>query len=75
MVPEGEASAALLDVHDMIQQLEQNGVVHQGRLHPLVGWLACDDETWPDFTMKELLDGDQDIAKLLIGRAMLRRMH
>lgn len=75
MVPDGKASAALLDVHDMIQQLEQNGAVHQGRLHPLVGWLACDDETWPDFTMKELLNGDQDIAKLLIGRAMLRRMH
>ena len=74
MVPEGPGTAALMDVHDMIQRLEHDSPVHQGRLHPLVGWLSCDVETWPDFTMEELLDGHHDIAKLLIGQAMLRRM-
>ena len=74
MVPEGPGNAALMDVYDMIQRLEHDGPVHQGRLHPLVGWLACDVETWPDFTMEELLDGNHEIAKLLIGRAMLQRM-
>ena len=75
MVPEGPGTAALMDVYDMIQRLGSDGPVHQGRIHPLVGWLACDVETWPDFTMEELLQGDHGIAKLLIGRAMLRRMN
>ncbi|MBI99408.1 MAG: hypothetical protein CMB71_04500 [Euryarchaeota archaeon] len=74
MVPNGGGSAALMDVHDMIQRLETNGPVHQGRIHRLVGWLTCDVETWPEFTMNELLDGDSEIAKLLIGRAMLQRI-
>ena len=74
MVPNGDGSAALMDVHDMIQRLETNGPVHQGRIHRLVGWLTCDVETWPEFTMNELLDGDSEIAKLLIGRAMLQRI-
>ena len=63
-----------MDVHDMIQRLETNGPVHQGRIHRLVGWLTCDVETWPEFTMNELLAGDSEIAKLLIGRAMLQRI-
>ena len=74
MVPEGPGTAALMDLYDMIQRLEHNGPVHQGRIHPLVGWLACDVETWPDFSMEELLKGHHGITKLLIGRAMLRRM-
>ena len=74
MLPEGEGTAALMDVHDMIQRMENDGSVHVGRIHPLVGWLACDVETWPDFTMEELLDGNPEVAKLLIGRAMLHRM-
>ena len=74
MVPDGEGASALMDVHDMIQRLETNGPVHNGRIHRLVGWLAYDVEAWPDFTMDELLDGDSEIAKLLIGRAMLQRI-
>ena len=74
MVPNGEGTAALMDVHDMIQRLETNGPVHDGRIHHLVGWLTCDVETWPEFGMNELLDGDSEIAKLLIGRAMLQRI-
>ena len=74
MVPNGDGSAALMDVHDMIQRLETNGPVHLGRIHRLVGWLTCDVETWPEFTMNELLDGDSEIAKLLIGRSMLQRI-
>ena len=62
-----------MDVHDMIQRLETNGPVHQGRIHHLVG-VNADVETWPEFTMNELLDGDSEIAKLLIGRAMLQRI-
>ena len=34
----------------------------------------CDVEKWPDFSMEELLNGHHEIAKLLIGRAMLQRM-
>ena len=75
MVPDGVGTAALMDVHDMIQRMEQNGPVHKGRLHLLVGWLTCDVETWPDFSMEQLLDGRDEISKLLIGRAMLQRMH
>jgi hypothetical protein len=75
MVPDGLGTAALMDVHDMIQRMEQNGPVHKGRLHPLVGWLTCDVETWPEFSMEQLLDGHDEISKLLIGRAMLQRMH
>jgi hypothetical protein len=74
MVPQGPGTEALMDLHDMIQRLENDGPVHQGRIHSLVGWLACDVETWPNFTMEELLQGNHEIAKLLIGRAMLRRM-
>jgi len=74
MVPEGEGTAALMDVHDMIQRMEHDGSVHVGRIHPLVGWLSCDVETWPDFSMDELLDGNPEVAKLLIGQAMLQRM-
>ena len=74
MVPEGPGTAALMDVHDMVQRLENDGAVHNGRIHPLVGWLACDVEKWPDFSMEELLNGHHEIAKLLIGRAMLQRM-
>jgi hypothetical protein len=74
MVPQGPGTEALMDLHDMIQRLENDGPVHQGRIHSLVGWLACDVETWPNFTMEELLQGNHEIAKVLIGRAMLRRM-
>jgi hypothetical protein len=74
MVPEGPGTAALMDVHDMIQRIEHDGPVHNGRIHPLVGWLACDVETWPEFSMEELLNGHHEIAKLLIGQAMLHRM-
>ena len=74
MLPEGEGTAALMDVHDMVQRMEHDGPVHVGRIHPLVGWLACDVETWPDFSMEELLNGNPEVAKLLIGRAMLQRM-
>ena len=74
MLPDGEGTAALMDVHDMIQRMEHDGPVHVGRIHPLVGWLACDVETWPDFSMEQLLDGNPEVAKLLIGRAMLHRM-
>ena len=74
MLPDGEGTAALMDVHDMVQRMEHDGPVHAGRIHPLVGWLACDVETWPDFSMEELLDGNPEVAKLLIGRAMLHRM-
>ena len=74
MVPEGEGTPGLMDVHDMLQRMEHDGSVHLGRTHPLVGWLACDVETWPDFSMEELLDGNPEVAKLLIGQAMLRRM-
>ena len=74
MVPDGPGTAALMDVHDMIQRLDSDGPVHDGRIHALVGWLTCDVEAWPDFTMDELLDGHHEIAKLLIGRAMLQRM-
>ena len=74
MVPDGPGTAALMDVHDMIQRLDSDGSVHDGRIHTLVGWLTCDVETWPDFTMEELLDGHPEIAKLLIGRMMLQRM-
>ena len=73
MLPDGEGTAALMDVHDMIQRMEQM-VRSRGRIHPLVGWLACDVETWPDFSMEQLLDGNPEVAKLLIGRAMLHRM-
>ena len=74
MIPDGPGTPALMDVHDMVQRLEHEGPVHQGRLHRLVGWLACDVDTWPDFSMDELLDGDPEIAKLLIGKSMLQRM-
>ena len=74
MLPDGEGTAALMDVHDMVQRREHDGPVHVGRIHPLVGWLACDVGTWPDFSMEELLNGNPEVAKLLIGRAMLQRM-
>lgn len=74
MVPEGDGTDALMDVHDMIQRMEHDGPVHVGRIHSLVGWLACDVETWPEFSMEEMLDGSPEVAKLLIGRAMLHRM-
>ncbi len=75
MVPEGSGTPALMDVHDMIQRLEHGGQVHHGRTHPLVGWLTCDVEKWPDFSMEELLDGHDEIARLLVGKSMLYRMH
>ena len=74
MLPDGAGTAALMDVHDMLQRMEHDGPVHVGRIHPLVGWLACDVETWPDFSMEEIRDGNPEVAKLLIGRAMLHRM-
>ena len=74
MVPEGEGKAALMDVYDMIQSLESERPVHQGRIHPLVGWLARDLSTWPLFSTEELFLGDSDVSALLIGRAMLNRI-
>ena len=74
MVPEGEGKAALMDVYDMIQSLESERPVHQGRIHPLVGWLARDVSTWPLFSTDELFLGDSDVSALLIGRAMLNRI-
>ena len=74
MVPEGEGKAALMDVYDMIQSLESERPVHRGRIHPLVGWLARDVNTWPLFSTGELFLGDPDVSALLIGRAMLQRI-
>ena len=74
MVPEGEGKAALMDVYDMIQSLDSNRPVHQGRIHPLVGWLARDVSTWPLFSTNELFIGDSDVSALLIGKAMLQRI-
>jgi hypothetical protein len=74
MVPEGEGKSALMDVYDMIQSLESERPVHQGRIHPLVGWLARDVSTWPLFSTEELFLGDSDVSALLIGRAMLNRI-
>jgi hypothetical protein len=74
MVPEGEGKAALMDVYDMIQSLESERPVHHGRIHPLVGWLARDVNTWPLFSTAELFLGDPDVSALLIGRAMLQRI-
>jgi len=74
MVPEGEGKAALMDVYDMILSLESERQVHQGRIHPLVGWLARDVSTWPPFSTDELFLGDSDVSALLIGRAMLNRI-
>ncbi len=74
MVPEGEGKAALMDVYDMIQSLDSVRPVHQGRIHPLVGWLARDVSTWPLFSTDELFVGDSDVSALLIGKAMLQRI-
>ena len=74
MVPEGEGKAALMDVYDMIQTLDSDRSVHQGRIHPLVGWLARDVNTWPLFSTDELFQGDSDVSALLIGKAMLQRI-
>lgn len=74
MVPEGEGKAALMDVYDMIQSLDSVRPVHQGRIHPLVGWLARDVSTWPLFSTDELFLGDSDVSALLIGKAMLQRI-
>ncbi len=40
-----------------------------GRTHELVGWLAQPIEKWPDFTQKEISNGEVDIMK----RIMLRK--
>lgn len=74
MVPEGEGKAALMDVYDMIQSLETERSVHQGRIHPLVGWLAKEASAWPIFSSDELLQGDSEVSALLIGRAMIQRI-
>ena len=74
MVPEGEGKAALMDVYDMIQSLEAERPVHQGRIHPLVGWLAKEASAWPIFSNDELFQGDSEVSALLIGRAMIQRI-
>jgi len=74
MVPEGEGKAALMDVYDMIQSLEAERPVHQGRIHPLVGWLAKEASAWPIFSSDELFQGDSEVSALLIGRAMIQRI-
>ena len=74
MVPEGEGKAALMDVYDMIQSLEAERPVHQGRIHPLVGWLAKEASVWPIFSSDELFQGDSEVSALLIGRAMIQRI-
>ena len=74
MVPEGEGKAALMDVYDMIQSLEAERPVHQGRIHPLVGWLAKEASEWPIFSSDELFQGDSEVSALLIGRAMIQRI-
>ena len=74
MVPEGEGKAALMDVYDMIQSLEAERPVHQGRIHPLVGWLAKEASVWPIFSNDELFQGDSEVSALLIGRAMIQRI-
>ena len=74
MVPEGEGKAALMDVYDMIQSLEAERPVHQGRIHPLVGWLAKEATVWPIFSNDELFQGDSEVSALLIGRAMIQRI-
>ena len=73
-MPPRKGKAALMDVYDMIQSLESERPVHQGRIHPLVGWLARDQSTWPLFSTEELFLGDSDVSALLIGRAMLNRI-
>ena len=74
MVPEGKGKAALMDVYDMIQSLEAERPVHQGRIHPLVGWLAKEASEWPIFSSDELFQGDSEVSALLIGRAMIQRI-
>ena len=74
MVPEGEGKAALMDVYDMIQSLEAERPVHQGRIHPLVGWLAKEASAWPIFSNDELFQRDSEVSALLIGRAMIQRI-
>ena len=59
---------SLLDLKDSLSSVKQGKAPSSGLTHRLIGWLAQPVDSWPEFTISEMLDGDNYVAKRLILR-------
>ncbi|MGY8735482.1 MAG: ArsR/SmtB family transcription factor [Candidatus Poseidoniales archaeon] len=74
LLEEGQGKAPLLDLYDAIINAENGNPIHNGRIHPLVGYLTKPVETWPSIPIHILQQGDSEVSALLFGRSFRNRI-
>ena len=74
LLEEGQGKASLLDLYDSIVNAEKDNPVHDGRIHPLVGYLTKPVETWPTIPIHILQHGDPEVSALLYGQSFRHRI-
>jgi hypothetical protein len=74
LLEEGQGKAPLLDLYDAIINAENGNPIHNGRIHPLVGYLTKPVETWPSIPIHILQQGDPEVSALLFGRSFRNRI-
>ena len=74
LLEEGQGKAPLLDLYDAIINAEKGNPIHNGRIHPLVGYLTKPVETWPSIPIHILQQGDSEVSALLFGRSFRNRI-
>jgi hypothetical protein len=74
LLEEGQGKAPLLDLYDSIVNAENGNPIHNGRIHPLVGYLTKPVETWPSIPIHILQQGDSEVSSLLYGRSFRNRI-
>ena len=56
----------LFDLLEALDALNENRPPKMGNTHSLVGWLAQPAEKWPEFSVKEISDGDTYVMESLL---------
>jgi hypothetical protein len=56
----------LFDLLEALDALNEDRPPKMGNTHPLVGWLAQPADKWPEFTVKEISEGDTYVIESLL---------
>jgi hypothetical protein len=58
----------LTDLFEALRQAATGDPPVPGRSHPLVGWLAQPEESWPQFSVEEISAGDAQVGARIAAR-------
>lgn len=74
LLENGSGKEPLLDLYDLVINAENDNPIHNGRIHPLVGYLGKPVQSWPSIPLQTLQQYDADVSALLYAMSFRQRI-